>query len=241
MKEKAEIRSEAEINQRPSTAELCEPAFHLAECRDIQIDTDQWGQRANDYLARSVARTPANLLAQIQRINSCLAQRDEDATYGALLDLFIALGDRGLLLRRRMLVRAEPLLGEERSRALALHLEKGLLATDPMPPSSHSMLSKGLTGTRLLVTRVDSSDTGKRDPLEDAIEYLEYSQIDKAQDILEQALLEDPSRVELHDNLLAIYRASGDSDAFAKMHRKLDREKNPVADEWEQLANHFAA
>ncbi|HFC53053.1 MAG TPA: hypothetical protein ENJ43_01310, partial [Gammaproteobacteria bacterium] len=199
-----------------------EPAFHLSGCRSLRIDTEEWGDRATGYLARSVARTPTNLIAQVQRINSCLAQRDSEGAYGALLDLFIALGEKGLLLRRRMLVQARPLLGEERSRALAQHLEKGLLATDPMPPSSHSMLSKGLTGTRQLVMRVDNdNDVRERDPLDDAIGYLEYSQIDKAQAILERALLEDPSRTDLHSNLLAIYRASGDSASFARMRSKL--------------------
>ena len=188
-----------------------------------------------------MARTPANLIAQVQRINSCLAHRNSEGVYGALLDLFIALGEKGLLLRRRMLVQAKPLLGEERSRALARHLEKGLQATDPMPPSSHSVLSKGLTGTRQLVIRVDSASTTERDPLEDAIEHLEYSQIDKAQAILEQALLEDPSRADLHSNLLAIYRSSGDSVSFARMRDKLDQKQNPVADEWDQLAKYFAA
>ncbi len=228
--------------QQTGSAELREPAFHLAECRSLQIDTEEWGDRASGYLARSVARTPTNLIAQVQRINGCLAQRDGEGAYGALLDLFIALGEKGLLLRRRMLVRAQPLLGEERSRALARHLEKGLLATDPMPPSSHSMLSKGLTGTRQLVMRVnDGADGGERDPLQDAIEYLEYSQVDKAQAVLEQALLEDPSRTDLHSNLLAIYRASGDAASFTRMRNKLGRERNPVVEKWDQLAEYFAA
>ncbi len=220
--------------------DLLEPAFHLPQCRSLQIDTKKWGDKAADYLARDIARTPTNLLAQIQRVNIYLDRRDADGAYGALLDLFIALGDKGLLIRRRMLLRAKPLLSKERLQALALRLETGVADTDPMPQSGQSVLSKGLTGIRQLVVRVNDAGESRRDPLEDAIEHLEYSQVDKAREILEQAVLEDPGRVELHNNLLAVYRASNDVENFSAMRKKLNGKKNPVPDEWEQLAKHLA-
>ncbi len=223
-----------------SSQDLLEPAFYLPECRSLQIDTQKFGEKAADYLARGVARTPVNLLAQIQRVNIYLAQRDAEGVYGALLDLFITLGDKGLLIRRRMLLRAKPLLSEEQLQALALRLDTGVSATDPMPPSAQSVLSKGLTGIRQLIVRVDNTNVAERDPLEDAIEYLEYSQIDKAREVLEKALLDDPSRIDLHSNLLAIYRASNDHCNFTSMRNRLNKLKNPVPDEWKQLAQHFA-
>ncbi len=225
-----------------SPADMIEPAFHLSECRSLQIDTQKLGDKATRYLARTVARTPVNLIAQIQRTNIHLSQRDAEGSYGALLDLFIALGDKGISIRRRMLRRAKPLLTEEQFRALALCLDSGLSATDPMPPSSRSVLSKGLTGTGQLVVRINEEQTSPstRDPLEEAIEHLEYSQTDKAREILEQALFDDPSRPELHSNLLAIYRASNDLESFTAMRNKLNESGKPLTEEWKQLAGHFA-
>jgi len=225
--------------QHPSP-ELLEPAFYLSECRSLHIDTQKGDDKAANYLARGVARTPSNLIAQIQRINIYLTQRNTDSAYGALLDLFIALGDKGLLIRRRMLIRARPLLNNEQFQALAQRMDNGISANDPMPLSNQSVLSKGMTGTRQLVVRVNSNETTARDPLECAIEYLEYSQVDKARSILEEALINDPSRKELHSNLLEIYRASDDLNAFSRMHNRLDVLKNPVPEDWKQLAKHFA-
>ncbi len=227
--------------QQTSLSELLEPAFQLAECRSLQIDGEKWGEKAADFLARGVARSPVNLIAQIQRLNLCLAKRDAEGTYGALLDLFITLGEKGLLIRRRMLLRAKPLLTEEQFQALAMHLDSGVSAADPMPPSSSSVLSKGLTGIRQLVVRINNDDGKPRDPLDEAVEYLEYSQIDKAREVLEKAVLADPSRTDLQNNLLAIYRASNDQENFTLMRNKLRELETPVSEEWKKLAKYFSA
>ncbi len=223
--------------------ELLEPAFYLSECRSLQIDTRKLGDnKAVGYLTRSVARRPENLLAQIQRVNIHLTQRDTEGVYGSLLDLFITLNSKGRSIRRRMLLRAKPLLTEEQFQALAERLDTGISATDPMPLSTQSVLSKGLTGTRQLIERINDngSETTNRDPLEEAIEYLEYSQIEKAREILENAVLDNPSRMELHNNLLTIYRVSDDQGSFAVMLDRLNALKIPVPDDWKRLAEHFA-
>ncbi len=223
--------------------ELLEPAFYLSECRSLQIDTRKLGDnKAAGYLTRSVARRPENLLAQIQRANIHLTQRDAEGVYGSLLDLFITLNNKGRSIRQRMLLRAKPLLTEEQFQALAERLDTGISATDPMPLSTQSVLSKGLTGTRQLIVRIDDNgnETTNRDPLEEAIEYLEYSQIEKAREILEKAVLDNPSRMELHNNLLTIYRVSGDQGSFTVMLDRLNALKFPVPEEWKRLAEHFA-
>ncbi len=224
-----------------SASELLEPAFHLAECRTLQIDGERWGEKAADFLARGVARRPVNLIAQIQRLNLYLAKRDAEGAYGALLDLFITLGEKGLLIRRRMLLRAKPLLTDEQFQALAMRLDTGVSASDPMPPSSSSVLSKGLTGIRELVVRIDEEgENRQRDPLDEAIEHLEYSQIDKAREVLEKAVLENPGRKDLQNNLLAIYRASNDRESFTTMHDKLRELGTGISDEWKKLAEYFS-
>ncbi len=241
MKKTGPAPLDSQRSQETPASELLEPAFHLAECRSLQIDGETWGDKATDFLARGVARSPVNLIAQIQRLNLYLAKRDAEGAYGALLDLFITLGEKGLLIRRRMLLRAKPLLTDEQFQALAMRLDTGVSASDPMPPSSSSVLSKGLTGIRQLVVRIDEDGNNRqRDPLDEAIEHLEYSQIDKAKEVLEKAVLEKPSRKDLQNNLLAIYRASNDRESFTTMRDKLRELGTGISDEWKELAEYFS-
>ena len=241
MKKTGPAPLDSQRSQKTPASELLEPAFHLAECRSLQIDGETWGDKATDFLARGVARSPVNLIAQIQRLNLYLAKRDAEGAYGALLDLFITLGEKGLLIRRRMLLRAKPLLTDEQFQALAMRLDTGVSASDPMPPSSSSVLSKGLTGIRQLVVRIDEDGNNRqRDPLDEAIEYLEYSQIDKAKEVLEKAVLEKPGRRDLQNNLLAIYRASNDRESFTTMYNKLHELGTGISGEWKELAEYFS-
>jgi len=191
--------------------------------------------RIADYLAHHIARMPGDLRSHVQRINMHLETQDAGGLYGALLDLFIVLNDRGLALRKRALDSARPVLKMPMYRAMHAVLERGISATDRMPLSRSSMLSKGLHGSNRLVSRMASAATMTRDLLQEAREHVEYGQIDMARELLEQAVLENPERMELQHDLLEIYTSTRDRERFAAMRRKLDA-KNVVAGEaWSAL------
>ena len=101
------------------------------------------------------------------------------------------------------------------------------------------MLSKGLSGTNRLVIKLDTSEAPIQDPLEEALERLEYGQIDEAQQVLEAAIIKAPGRPELHHDLLEIYKSTNARESFLAMRQRLNTDANPVADAWRELAAFF--
>jgi len=225
--------------QDDETGDSSDPAFRLSGSRGLQIDPTGWGTRALDHFAHVISIHSADLLVHVQRINLCVAQSDRNGVYGALLDLFLVLGAKGAALRKRMCEIAAPSLSHTMREFFSDNLESGVSATDVLPLSLTSVLSRGLRGTTELVQRVGASGVGTRDPLDEANECLEYGQIDAARSILEAAVLEQPDRAELHNDLLEIYRRTEDFENFREMHQKLSARHNPVADSWELMAASF--
>ncbi len=216
-----------------------DPAFGLSDSRALYIDAGTWGMRAPDHFAHLVSTSPADLRAHVQRINLCVARANADAVYGALLDLFLVLGTKGSALRERMLQLAGPRLSPEIRELFQDYLEQGITETDVLPAAATSALSRGLRGTTRLIERAGAGAEAARDPLDEANECLEYGQVDAARCILEAALLAEPERVELHNDLLEIYQRTKDRENFVDMHRKLSAGQNPLADAWELMAASF--
>jgi Tfp pilus assembly protein PilF len=75
--------------------------------------------------------------------------------------------------------------------------------------------------------------------LQEAQEHLEYGQIDEAREVLEAAILKDPQRPELHQDLLEIYRSTRAKEAFQSMRERIDTDSNPAAAAWQALADLF--
>jgi hypothetical protein len=209
-------------------------SFEIPGIRRLRLDTVTSSDDAGDYLSRQVARTPGDLRSHVQRINLSLAKGEGDDTYGAVLDLFIVLGHKGLPLRRRMLHSAKRLLTKEQHQALHRHLENGVRATDAMPCAGSSMLGKGITGTDQLVVNEAAAAAGQRDPLIESREYLEYGQLDEARDLLELAVLQEPWRSDLQTELLEIYRYTRDQQSFINMRERLEAMDVSISEAWQK-------
>lgn len=145
------------IGRRIEEAARIPGTARLRTERDLSDDGDA------DALARRVAKQPADTRVHVERVNRALADRDADAAYGALVDLFIALGDRGRGVRERMAGGVRFLIGEERYGALCRHLDDGLKPTDPLPPAINSVLSRGVCGTSRVVSVVGTRPTTWRE------------------------------------------------------------------------------
>ncbi|WP_295388592.1 hypothetical protein [uncultured Thiodictyon sp.] len=104
-----------------------------------------------EHLAYSVARTPADLTAHTRRVLLCLNQADPAALFGSLADLFIALGQRGEALRRRLFDLARPLLPEAQARPLAAWLEQGGVDDRVLPDDTHAVLAARPRGRPLIL------------------------------------------------------------------------------------------
>jgi hypothetical protein len=211
-----------------------EPAFGLGGRRDVRL-TPRWSPgRAAEFLAHAIVRDPGNLAAHVQRIALAAGARDGVLAYGALLDLFVALGARGADLRARMLRASERLLAPAERTYLEGRLEAGVAATDPHPPTAASMLSRGITGTLDAVARAAEGAGAPRDPLLDARDYVNEGNLAAARATLEAALDANPARPDLAGELLDLYRHTHNVSALRAMKARLGaRLHAPAA--WETI------
>ena len=230
-----------EIEQRRmDETSLFDATFLIAGNTQLQINVPAVCDKAVEYLDHAVTRTQNDLRSHVQRIFLHVDRKDADAVYGALLDLFLILKERGRPLRERMLKVSRSSLAEERHRFLEQHLKTGIRASDPIPPSRSSLFSKGLSGSNSLVIKLETRGNSQQNPLDEARDYLEYGQVDEARQVLEAAILRDPRHPSLHHDLLEIYRHTKAKDAFLAMRRRIDPDTNPTADAWQELAALFA-
>jgi len=231
-------RNEAVCTLAQVTADpRLEPAFLTAYKGKLHLDARGWIDKAKAYYAHAIARNPNDLLRHVQRI-SLYAETADPAILGALLDLFLVLGDKGDLLRRRMLALARPILSSQDYHALHQQLEHG---EDHLSflllHASSSVLWPGVTGDTQLISKAEKAEAeaGAEDPLEIASQQVDIGQIELAQETLESALLADPARLSLHLALLEIYRHARDRQRIAHLWRKLQGRANPAQTEWQRL------
>lgn len=220
-------------------ASLFDAAFRIPGVTRLQLDEQEWRARTAEYLDYAVSRTRNDLRCHIQRLYLHINRQDAEAVYGALVDLFIILKETGRPLRERMLNVSRIILDDEKRQFLVRHLDKGITATDAIPPSKTSLFSKGLSGSNRLVIKLETREVPQQDPLEEARDHIEYGQVDEARQVLEAAILEEPLRPILHHDLLEIYKSTKAKEQFLEMRRRINPDTNPAADDWQKLAEFF--
>lgn len=72
-----------------------ETPFGFSADRGLALDAETCGDAIVDYLAHRVARMPLDLHAHVQRIILGARLQDRAGAYAALVDLFLALADKG--------------------------------------------------------------------------------------------------------------------------------------------------
>ena len=233
------IRSDAGV--APAAVALTpvpEPVFAIAATSSLHL-ADVAEPRNAAYLAHQVARSPLDLRAHVLRVHLHLERRDEPALWGAFVDLFIVLQRAGAPLKRRLLHAAREVLLAEHRHFLSERIERGIAHDAQCPAALHAVLARGVEGSlRFVRTSGDRQDSA-RDVLVEAREHLEYGQVAAAQALLERTLRADAERLELHAELLAIYRATRDRAAFAAM-RAAIAAANPVPQAWQDVAEFLA-
>lgn len=127
-----------------------EPAFRVDANRSLTISAKHWEKRALHHLILKVIRNPQDLHLHIQRIHMHRSLNDRDGLYGALIDLYIALGQGGYALRVRMVKKCEQHLSAEQYATLSSYNSSGLDVEDTEASMSQSFLCKGLIGTPIV-------------------------------------------------------------------------------------------
>ncbi len=165
------------------------------------------------WLAQQVFLHPLDLLLHVRRFYWHEDRLEVDALTGALVDLFLALGHRGRLLRMRFLKRAAGKVPDAWLRLLERHLEQGLSPTTPLPPLSWSRLrqtSDDLVDSLRLVRGTAGAAAVALSLLDEVRDLVDSGLLDVARERLEKALVSSPKNAALHYELIEIYRSTRD-------------------------------
>lgn len=232
---KAIIHPESSAGWSPGDLE---PVYSVSACGELIFPKGMHGV-LKDYFCHSIARDPNDLRSHVRRILLEYEEGNSPGLYAALLDLFIALGKRGVGLRKRMLELAKAMLEPQQFKLLSDSFGHGL---EPLhaPIISGSILGRGIEGSLDMIHPVGGGrEGGARDALVEAREYIEYSQLDEARVVLERAILREPQRTELYMELLDVYRSTRDSINFSRMSWELKGREIPVPEAWQELMEYF--
>ncbi|MDO9422935.1 MAG: hypothetical protein Q7T40_01920 [Methylobacter sp.] len=185
-----------------------------------------------------VAGKPKRLITHIQRIYHCYQTNSQEQLFAALVDLLIVLNRRGKTISRRMIVGSKSKLSGEQYKILQEFMAEDFDVT-LLTGNQYSVFTKGLIGSGNLVQQIETSDKQTYDPLVLAHDYIEYSQLAEAKDILERALINQPQRLELHHCLLELYKSTRDTSGFITMFNIISGLDVVIPSDWGTLQAFF--
>ena len=195
---------------------------------------DWSAEKGLERLVFRLSKTPKYLQGHLERIYYCFQKQLDEQLYGALVDLLLVLNKSGDALSRRMIAGCKSRLTETQIQSLEKHLDSKHSGNPLLPFNRYSVFANGMLSTSAIV-QIAGKDDQEHDPLSVARDYIEVSQLDEAITILEQAIMEQPERLELHDELLSLYRSTRDKSKFSRMYGALSDKQIILPPEWEQL------
>jgi hypothetical protein len=172
------------------------------------------------HLSARVSRDAHDLESHARRVLLAFRPPLTDLAFGALLDLFLALGERGRSLRKRMLDMGEGWLEADEVHFLRMHLETGLTRATALPSAPGSVFHSALVGMAQMVSH-ERQAAARMSAHEQAVSLLEHGDLAGASQLLEDALMADPTNAEISQELLGIYRHSRNDAARASMAQRL--------------------
>ncbi len=187
------------------------------------------------FFSHQVSRTPKKLIVHVQRIYYCFKENLPEQLYAALVDLFIALQGRRKGLCRRMFNGSKQRLTGDDSKVLDAFFKKTDIDVNQLPVNHYSVLCTGRVGTTQLIESSAEDDTIEHDPLMLARDFIEYSQLEEAREVLETAVEEQPDDRALHEELLDLYKSTRDTVNFQRMYQHVKNQENPLLQLWDQF------
>jgi tetratricopeptide (TPR) repeat protein len=163
---------------------------------------------------------PSDLSCHLQRIQFSISEKDNEALFAAVCDLFIVLGPLGLPLRQRLFSYCRKLLDPKQTEIINSHLAEKHLTND------YASLPDNCFFKKIQLELIEShdcspSDTQKAENILDIAEsYIENSQFDTALEYMQSCLEQNPEDKTLTIKLLALYRALNYADKFQSAYKK---------------------
>ena len=192
-------------------------------------------EQALNALVFKVRRNPKNLLAHLRRIYYCFEQGWSSQLYAALLDFLIVLGGKGQTLSHKMIISCRSHLDQQHLSALASAFSHPQLQNG----NRYSLFTNGLLGKCELIT-YQQPIQAQHDVLALANDFIEYSQLDEAMQILETGITQNPERQALQESLLELYISTGKQQRFQEFYTAYRTAGVPLVDKWRLTAAIFA-
>lgn len=208
-----------------------DPAFAIASSSWLAPSTSCPPLDAWRHLTAAVSRNPKDLESHTRRVLLAAQVPLSDRLFGALLDVFLALGPNGRHLREQLLDRAASHLDPDDQLFFRHCLAEGLRPDAQLPNAPGSVLDPAIIGISRLVEkqRVAVAEVGV---LEQAISLLDDGDLDGAKQLLEGALLSNPTDVAIANELLLIYKHSRDDLAVTAMVARLQEQGAAAPEGW---------
>ncbi len=230
--EKRNSHNDAGMNEL--APELFEPVF-LSNKILAGLSKSKSAEKIIDFMAQQIALNPADLQLHLNRIHFYSEQNNHAGVYGALLDLFSVLKEKGLPLRKRLLQKYSVQLKPEQRSILSAWLSGKM--NKAIPHVKESVFNDGRTGTlRLLIKQKPESKRVNRDVVEDARDLINSGQVGEATVLLKKALLVNPQREDIGLELMLIYRHSRNYQAIEKILQSTKDLPLALRSQWQELA-----
>ncbi|MGR9115068.1 MAG: type IV pilus assembly protein FimV [Gammaproteobacteria bacterium] len=213
--------------------------FFIAPNEGLFNFVDQDPNHYLDGLVHEIKRKPARLITHIRRIYWCYGEQLTEHLFAALVDFLIVLNHRGKAISNKMVLGARSRLTPEQQKLLSDALINTNNDASLLSGNRFSVFSKGLIGKTELIEKSHDTAPSKHDPLQLAEDAVQYSQLDEAMSILENAIREQPDRLPLHHSLLELYRSTSARSRFEKLAAELAATEDVMPDEWKTLKDYF--
>lgn len=189
-----------------------------------------------ENLVHQITTEPKNLLTHLQRIYFCYSNHKSEQLYAALIDLFTILAGKGAALAQRMIYGTCSGISKAHQAALEKYLRADNL--NELPGNQYTVLSHSLLGTTQLVDK-DKNTAAQHDHLVLAHNFIEFSQLDSAIEVLEQGVQKEPDRKEMQELLLELYKSTHDLSRFRFMYELALQNNLKIIAGWKQLDVYF--
>ena len=163
---------------------------------------------ALEKLVFLIAKKPKCLINHVQRIYYCFQENLGEQLYAALVDLLIILNKQGQAISWRMVLGTKSQLTAEQFQELKGYLKGNQVSTSRLKGNQYSVFSKGLVAVNKMIWQIEN-EVKEDDPLMIALDYIEYSQMDEAKAVLQEAILLQPEKMALHHELFDLYKLTG--------------------------------
>lgn len=202
---------------------------------DLVFDAESADEdQALNALIFKVRRNPKDLKAHLRRIYFCYQKRLASQLYAALLDFLIVLRGKGRAISRRMIVGSHTFLDEQQ----ILSLKRAANVNSAEAGNRFSLFTSGLVGKCELV-EIRHQDQQNHDYLVLANDFIEYSQLDQAMDVLETGVTANPERHDLQEALLELYQSTRNKTRFDTFYRNCLAADLTLVDDWRTMAKFF--